>query len=85
MAFQTFKYSPTLLTLEDVTNRYPSGVYSARHGCYYFLDQDGELGYFVQYDNSKFEDEVGYVDFDTMHEIEAEELNLLKAHLAFYN
>ena len=84
MAFQTFKYSPTLLNLEEVTERYPSGVYSARHGCYYFTDQDGDLGYFIQYDNNKFEDEVGYVDFDTMNEVEAEELRLLQAHIAFY-
>lgn len=74
----------TELSLQDVQDRYPSGVYSARHGCYYFLDMDGELGYYIALANGNFEDEVGYVDFDTMNEVEAEELRLLVAHLAFY-
>ena len=74
----------TELSLQDVQDRYPTGVYSVRHGCYYFLDQDGELGYFIGLQNGNFENEVGYVDFDTMNEVEAEELRLLEAHLAFY-
>ena len=74
----------TTITLQEVTNRYPSGVYSARHGCYYFNDQDGELGYFIAMADGTFEDEVGYVEFDTMNEVEAEELRLLQAHIAFY-
>ena len=74
----------TTISLQEVTNRYPSGVYSHRHGCYYFVDQDGELGYFISMADGTFEDEVGYVDFDTMNEVEAEELRLLQAHIAFY-
>ena len=34
--------------------------------------------------NGNFDDNVGYVDFDTMNEVEAEELRLLQAHIAFY-
>lgn len=75
----------TELSLQDVQNRYPCGVYSVRHGCYYFLDYDGDLGYYIGLQNGNFDEECGYVDFDTMNEVEAEELNLLKAHLAFYN
>ena len=71
----------SLVYLQD---RYPDGVYSHRHGCYYFVDYDGNLGYFHALTNGNFEDEVEYVDFDTMNEVEAEELRLLQAHLAFY-
>ena len=73
----------TLLTLNQVKDSYPSGVESERHGCYYFLDQDGDLGYFIQYDNGKFEPETQYVDIDTLAEDEAEECNLIAAHIAF--
>ena len=72
------------VSLEDLQNRYPDGVYSHRHGCYYFVDYDGNLGYFLALTNGNFEDEVDYVDFDAMNEVEAEELRLLQAHLAFY-
>ena len=74
----------TELSLQDVTDRYPSGVYSARHGCYYFVDYDGDLGYFIGLQNGNFDEESGYVDFDTMNVVEAEELRLLQAHIAFY-
>lgn len=74
----------TELSLQDVQNRYPSGVYSARHGCYYFVDYDGDLGYFIVLQNGNFEDNVGYVDFNTINEVEAEELGLLQAHISFY-
>ena len=83
MAYETFKYSPTLLSLEEVQTRYPYGVHSVPHGCYYFLDQDGELGYFIQYDNDKFESETQYVDFDTLADDERAECELVAAHLAF--
>ena len=67
----------TELSLQDVTNRYPSGVYSARHGCYYFVDYDGDLGYFIQLANGSFEDNVQYVDFDTMSDDEREDIEAI--------
>ena len=85
MAFQTFKYSPTLLTLEEVETAYPNGFISERHGCYYFLDQDEELAYFIQYDNGKYESETQYVDLDTLSDIERHECELIAAHIAMYS
>lgn len=85
MSFQTFKYSPTLLTLEEVETAYPNGFISERHGCYYFLDQDEELAYFIQYDNGKYESEVQYVDLDTLSDIERHECELIAAHIAMYS
>ena len=55
----------------QVETRYPNGIYIARHGSYYFLDQDGD-GYFIATDGT-FEEEVGYVEFDTIDEDDAEE------------
>ena len=75
--------TPSLLTLTDLENAYPSGVYSTRHGCYYFLDQDGELGYFIKYINEGFEPVSQYVDIDTLEEDHAEECKLIAAHIAF--
>ena len=85
MSFQTFSYSPALISFEDVENRYPNGILSERHGCFYFLDQDGELGYFIQYDNGKFEDEVQYPDLDTMTNYERYECELIAAHIAIHS
>lgn len=72
----------TLLTLTEITDSYPNGVYSARHGCYYFLDQDDELGYFIKYIDGKFEQEIQYVDFDTLADDERQECELIAAHIA---
>ena len=75
----------TLLSLTEVENAYPSGVHSVRHGCYYFLDMDGDLGYFIQYENGKFESEVNYVEFDTIDEDVAEECRRIAGYIAFYS
>ena len=72
----------TELSLQDVQNRYPSGVYSARHGCYYFVDYDGDLGYFIGLANGNFDSESGYVDIDTLDEELAEECKSIAAHIA---
>ncbi len=56
----------TTLSLNDVTDRYPDGFYSENHGCYYIMDYDGDAAYFIQLSNGNFEEEVNYVDFDTM-------------------
>lgn len=71
------------LSLDDIENAYPNGILSERHGCYYFLDMDGDLAYYIQYENGMFEPEVQYVDIDTLAENEAEECNLIAAHIAF--
>ena len=55
-----------LLSLSELQNRYPSGVYSEAHGCFYFLDYDHDLGYYIQYANGQFESETQYVDLDTL-------------------
>ena len=75
----------TTLTLTEVETSYPCGVYVARHGSYYFLDMDGELGYFIAMADGTFENEVGYVEFDTIDEDDAEECRRIAAYLAFYN
>ena len=74
----------TQLSLQDVQNRYPNGIKKEGYGCYYFVDYDGDLGYFIQLVDGSFEDNVQYVDFDTMSEDEAEELRIIQAHIAFY-
>ena len=68
------------LTLEQLRDRY-DGVYSEWRGCYYFVDYDGDLGYFTQLVNGNFEDEVHYVDIDTFAEDEVEEITKLQAQL----
>ena len=72
-------------TLSEMETSYPCGVYVARHGSYYFVDQDGELGYFIALADGTFESEVGYVDFDTIDEDDAEECRRIQAYIAMYN
>ena len=62
-----------MINLTDLQDRYPSGLYSEEHGCYYFLDYDLDLGYFIQYTNGQFESETQYVDFDTLADDERQE------------
>ena len=56
------------LTIEQLNIAHPSGEYCPEHGCYYFIDQDGDLGYFIQYVNDSFESEAQWVDIDTLDE-----------------
>ena len=56
------------LTLEQLNTAHPSGEYYPEHGCYYFIDYDGELGYFIQYNTGGFENEANSVDIDTLEE-----------------
>jgi len=72
----------TLLSLSDLQDRYPSGVYSEARGCYYFLDYDNELGYFIQYTDGNFESETQYVDLDTLADDERSECESVAAMIA---
>ena len=72
----------TLLSFDEIEAAYPLGILSERHGCYYFLDQDEELAYFIQYENGKFESETQYVDLDTLSPMERYECELIAAHIA---
>ena len=76
------KTSTLQVSLSDLSDAYPSGVYSERFGCFYFLDMDGELAYFIKYENGMFENEVQYVDFDTLSNSERHECEIISAHIA---
>ena len=56
------------LTIEQLNTAHPSGEYYPEHGCYYFIDHDGDLGYFIQYNTGEFENEANWVDIDTLEE-----------------
>lgn len=58
------------LSLSSLKDAHPAGEYRADHGCYYFVDQDNDLGYYIQYNDGKFEDEANWVDIDTLDEVE---------------
>lgn len=75
----------TLLSFDNIEAAYPNGILSERHGCYYFLDQDEELAYFIQYENGNFESEPQYVDLDTLSDIERHECELIAAHIAAHS
>ena len=75
-------HTQMLLSLSELQNRYPSGVYSEDHGCFYFLDYDNELGYFIQYTNGNFESEIQYVDLDTLADDERSACEAVAAQIA---
>ena len=56
------------LTIAQLNTAHPSGEYYPEHGCYYFVDHDGDLGYFIQYNTGGFECEPQWVDIDTLDE-----------------
>ncbi len=69
------------MTLTELQTAHPSGVYSERHGCYYAMDYDNELGYFIQYNNGEFEKDWNGVELDTLDEELREEVELIAAHI----
>jgi hypothetical protein len=70
------------MTLTDLQTAHPYGVYSERHGCYYTLDYDNEMGYFIQLNDGSFESDWNFVDFDTLDENTCNELELIVSHIA---
>ena len=77
MTWETFTNNTTLLTIEELNNSHPSGEYSPEFGCYFFVDHDGELGYFIQYSNEQFEAEPQWADLDTLADDERIELETI--------
>ena len=75
------KTSTLQVSLSDLIESYPSGVYSERYGCFYFVDYDGEFGYHSQLTNGNFESGPGYVDFDTMEESEADNIRMIEVNI----
>jgi hypothetical protein len=71
-----------MLLLAALQMAYPSGLYSEDHGCFYFLDHDGDLGYFIAYENGTFEDEAQYVDLDCIDDDVREECLRVAATIA---
>jgi len=69
------------MTLTDLQTAHPYGVYSERHGCYYTLDYDNEMGYFIQLNDGSFEKDWNFVDFDTLDENTCNELELIVSHM----
>ena len=70
------------LSLSELQNRYPSGVKSDAHGCFYFLDYDGDLGYYIQYENGSYESETQYVELDTLADDERSECEAIAAQIS---
>jgi len=60
------------ISLAELQDAHPYGVYSERHGSYYTLDCDNEIGYFIKLIDGSFETEWNWVELDTMSEEEAE-------------
>ena len=65
----------TQLSLQDVQLTVIPNWYHRKkvYGCYYFVDYDGDLGYFIQSCKmvTLMKNNVQYVDFDTMSDDEA--------------
>ena len=76
------KRNEPMLTLTELQDAHPAGVYFADHGCFYFLDYDGELGYFIEYTNGDFEKDANWVDLDTLADDEREECLRVAATIA---
>ena len=70
-----------MITLEKLQEAHPWGVYSEQHGCYYSMDYDNELGYFIEYTNGQFENDWNWVELDTLDEELREEVELIASHI----
>ena len=69
------------MTLTDLQTAHPYGVYSERHGCYYTLDYDNEMGYFIQLNDGSFESDWNFVDLDTMEDSLRNEIETIAAYI----
>lgn len=69
------------MTLTELQTAHPYGAFSERFGCYFTVDYDSEVGYFRQLIDGSFESDWNFVDFDTLGEDVAEEIELIAAHI----
>lgn len=56
------------LSLDTLKTRYPDGYHSVAHGCYYFTDYDGEVGLYIEMADGTFDEDISYVELDTMND-----------------
>jgi len=75
-------HQPMTISLDQLKNIHPGGEYCEEHGCFYFMDYDGQLGYFIEYEGA-FEEEANWVDFDTLSEDEVYEIREFAANIAY--
>ena len=71
------------MTLNELQTAHPYGVYSELFGCYYTVDYDNEMGYFIQLNDGSFENSWNFVDFDTLDDNMRDELDTIAAHIFF--
>ena len=69
-------------SLESLQAAHPSGIHCPEHGCFYFLDYDDELGYFIEYNDGQFEPEPDWVELDTLADDERRECELIAERIA---
>ena len=69
------------ISLAELQEAHPYGVYYKPHGSYYTLDYDMEMGYFIQLVDGSFETEWNWVDFDTLEESVRDELEVIAVNL----
>ena len=69
------------ISLAELQEAHPYGVYYKPHGSYYTVDYDNELGYFIQLVDGSFETQWNWVDFDTLEETVSDELELLAKNI----
>ncbi len=69
------------ISLTDLKAAHPYGVYSEHHGCYYTLDYDMEMGYFIQLNDGSFESDWNFVDLDTMEDSLRNEIETIAAYI----
>ena len=65
------------MTLTELQTAHPYGVYSERFGCYYTLDYDMEMGYFIELNDGSFDKDWNFVDFDTLGDNLRDELEVI--------
>ena len=68
------------VSLNDLKDRHPQGVYCEEHGCYYFVDMDVEVGYYIESRDGLFFNEINYVDFDVINQSESNVINTALAY-----
>ena len=53
-------------SLESLQQAHPSGIRSDEFGCFFFIDYDGDLGYFIESTDGTFEPLPDWVELDTL-------------------
>ena len=69
------------MTLNELQEAYPSGIYYELHASFYTLDENNDIGYYGELQDGVFDDVWNRVEYDELEKDIAEDIRSIAAHI----